>query len=228
MVSLGSQSIKTSDPNGGYGFNVGMFFLLNAAVGTHDLVLTREQNLGTMDFTVGLYTGVDQLGPASGPSLGATLSPTDSPSASITTTSPNSWIVGSVFGEKSIVPGSANVELREQSPDQNTLLDSNGPVPVGSHSISWNLTTAGNSGWVFAAFKPATFKVFIMDSRYSKEDGVHFSFQGSSETDWEVQWSNDLTNWNSLKTYYHPTAPVTVDDAASNNDSRRFYRVTSP
>ncbi len=158
MTSLADQTVA------GTGFRTGMFYLLSPTAGTHDLALIRNTSGATMVYTVALYTGVKQSGQPDAVTSG-TVGGTSTPSASITTVADNCWIIGSTFSSRvnsfSTVSAGTNTYLREQSPDQNNLFDSNAAVPAGSNFVSWTLTASENTGWVFASFAPALRLAFL-------------------------------------------------------------------
>lgn len=134
--------------------NTGMFYLLGPTTGSNNLVVTRNTSINTLNFVVGLYSGVRQTSQPDA-SINASNQVGQNPSVSITTSVANCWIIGSLFAGATFSSAGTNTFQRQTSPDSLVLTDSNGAVgAAGSKTVSWNLSSSTDYTYQISSFAP--------------------------------------------------------------------------
>jgi hypothetical protein len=125
-----------------------LFYLINPAVGTHNIVVTRSAGTNTLEVAAASYTGVSQTGfpdaQTSGTARGST---------SLTTVANNTWIVAAITD--AVTGGGTNLTVRNSGQAQMQILDSNGALtPAGSKSLSWAQSGSGGEGDMIVSLAP--------------------------------------------------------------------------
>ena len=113
-----------------------VYTLMNPAIGSHDVVITAASAHYLLG-VVGEYSGVNTIPVDTTTTNGAAAV---SLSTNITTAAANEWVIVCAQAGGSIPASGSNTTLRLGTTEFNnpTLLDTNGPVPMGTASININ------------------------------------------------------------------------------------------
>lgn len=133
--------------------NVGLFYLINPASEANNVVIS----LGSSQFISGIsssYTGARQSAQPDSSNT-RTAAATTNGNISTTIVADNSWTVAIAKAASSAITGSTNAtERADGDNNEQSLMDSNGPLGAGSQTMT--ISSAGNATWseVIASFAP--------------------------------------------------------------------------
>ena len=136
---------KRANTSGVYDY---LFYLLNPASGTHDVVISGT---GLFDDAVCSYTGVGYLD-----SSNTNQASSSTFSVSTTVVASNCWYVGcGQINNGQVLTGIASGYLRKPTSSWNSgIIDSNGTVGTGTQGISATIASSQNFVAIIASFAP--------------------------------------------------------------------------
>jgi hypothetical protein len=160
-----TQAVKVRRGTTGGSEYVYLYYLINPAVGTNNVVVSRSVSSNDLQFRVATYTGAAQTGQ---PTSTASANP-DSASfayATLTITQNNSWAVAfCMHGGNNDVNSSDPNFTRKGTLPRERYFDSNKTIAVGSYTGTFNNGGEPGQKWglVMASFAPAA-EVASIDS----------------------------------------------------------------
>jgi hypothetical protein len=137
-----------------------LFFLINPASGTHDVVVSQAESSGVNGVSAS-YTGVDQTYTLTPDGYGSSQTTNVDPTpnyASVTTTADNCWLFGfgsNAFGNCWVHTGTT---ARVGNNSQIVLADSNGGnTPPGAYTLGYvqDASFSSRVAWTAMSFPPA-------------------------------------------------------------------------
>lgn len=131
-----------------------LFYLINPATGTHDVVVSADATPSIqMCAASASYTGAKQTGqPDSNNSQSSTAT---TMTISTTVVASDCWLVGCTSNFRATAAGSGTTNRQQVAGDPFTLSDSNGTVGTGSQSLQWTQADTTISGQNIASIAPA-------------------------------------------------------------------------
>lgn len=148
MTRLDSKAAATT------GFMGFVYYLINPATGTHNIVASRsDSNLITVDAVS--YTGVSQTGFPDSQANGTSAS--GNYAATTVVVANNCWIFAATRGNNGVsgITAGAGTTLRTgQFSNALVNADSNGTVSPGSQSLNFNINPGGECYWMINSFGP--------------------------------------------------------------------------